>query len=321
MLLSEFQLDPHRVLNIVEEKFGFYSTGYIQHLNSLENRVFELEFEEQDGKRFRRVVKFYRPGRWDRNFIQEEHDFCYELSHLDVDVVLPLQDSEGETLFEHHGLLWSCFEKAGGYIEHEPGSNRLHSLGSYLGKIHRLGQNFQFQHRLNLKERLDLKNSTISVIENISAGIASRFQDSADLVRAALSREWEGSYQGSLHGDLHAANILWLDEYHPRFLDFDDSCTGPFFQDIFMLVQSSADFYIFLEGYEEFGQREWLGVYTDQRRDLYRLMRMLSYWAWMLKRRQDPFVCHFFPDIDRKNYWDKEAMHFIELAHLTLEHL
>src|SRR5215211_5734666 len=88
-----FELTPDRVLDAVEAS-GLRCTGRCLALNSFENRVYdvELELEEEEGSEApapaadsdfssalrsatpnRRVVKFYRPGRWTQEQILEEH--------------------------------------------------------------------------------------------------------------------------------------------------------------------------------------------------------------------------------------------------------
>ena len=54
-----FALTPERILDAVEFG-GRRATGYALALNSLENRVYEVELEDES----RIVAKFYRPGRW-----------------------------------------------------------------------------------------------------------------------------------------------------------------------------------------------------------------------------------------------------------------
>ena len=73
-LQSFFHLDPPSILNFVED-FGEEATGQIYQLNSYENRVYDIFLES--GERW--VTKFYRPQRWSKKTIQEEHDFCFEI--------------------------------------------------------------------------------------------------------------------------------------------------------------------------------------------------------------------------------------------------
>ena len=48
------------------------------------------------------IVKFYRPGRWSRAQIEEEHAFAQELLSAGLSVVAPMEIG-GETLHEVNG--------------------------------------------------------------------------------------------------------------------------------------------------------------------------------------------------------------------------
>ena len=63
-----FALTPEWVLRAVEAG-GFEPTGHCSPLTCLENRVYDLRLE--DGSHV--VAKFYRPGRWSRAAILDEH--------------------------------------------------------------------------------------------------------------------------------------------------------------------------------------------------------------------------------------------------------
>ena len=55
------------------EEAGLRPDGSSLQLNSMENRVYDLGME--DGSHM--VAKFYRPGRWSREQIEEEHRFLF----------------------------------------------------------------------------------------------------------------------------------------------------------------------------------------------------------------------------------------------------
>ena len=57
------------------ETSGLTCTGTCQALNSYENRVYEVEVEDTSGSIGRRIVKFYRPGRWSDDAILEDPTF------------------------------------------------------------------------------------------------------------------------------------------------------------------------------------------------------------------------------------------------------
>lgn len=69
-----YDLQPETVMDVTED-FGFQPTGEFLQLNSYENRVFKIKLEDKS----QIVAKFYRPGRWTREQILEEHEFLREL--------------------------------------------------------------------------------------------------------------------------------------------------------------------------------------------------------------------------------------------------
>ena len=89
------RLTPDVVIDAVESTQRF-SDARILALNSYENRVYQVGIEESDPV----IVKFYRPERWTRDQIIEEHGFTQQLYELDIPVVppLPINDSDTPTL-------------------------------------------------------------------------------------------------------------------------------------------------------------------------------------------------------------------------------
>src|SRR5207245_2613529 len=77
-----FALTPDRVLDAVEVG-GLRCTGRCLPLRAFENRVYEVELEDER----RLVVKFYRPGRWSRETILDEHAFLADLAAAEVPAV------------------------------------------------------------------------------------------------------------------------------------------------------------------------------------------------------------------------------------------
>src|SRR6266852_3773785 len=70
-----FALTPDRVLDAVEVG-GLRCTGRCLPVRAFENRVYEVELEDER----RLIVKFYRPGRWSRETILDEHRFLADLA-------------------------------------------------------------------------------------------------------------------------------------------------------------------------------------------------------------------------------------------------
>src|SRR5213080_4669448 len=90
-----FSLTPNRVLEAVEVG-GLRSTGRCLPLRAFENRVYEVELEDET----RVVAKFYRPGRWSKQAILDEHAFLAELQAAEIPVVPPIARDDGSTLGE-----------------------------------------------------------------------------------------------------------------------------------------------------------------------------------------------------------------------------
>src|SRR5256714_14388881 len=99
-----FSLTPDRVLE-AGEVGGLRRTRRCPPLRAFENRAYEVELEDER----RLVVKFYRPGRWSRESILDEHAFLAELEAAEVPVIAPLDLGKGSTLEEIEGILYAAF--------------------------------------------------------------------------------------------------------------------------------------------------------------------------------------------------------------------
>ena len=78
------QLLPEMIFQTVEDH-GFIPTGSLTPLNSYENRVYEIGIEEKEPI----IAKYYRPGRWSKEAIIEEHQFLKALQEAELPVVAP----------------------------------------------------------------------------------------------------------------------------------------------------------------------------------------------------------------------------------------
>jgi len=89
-------LTPDLVLDAVEQAFDVTLDGTITPYPSYINRVYGIR--RDDGEAL--VAKFYRPGRWSAEAVAEEHEFVLDCRRMDVAVVAPLADKDGDTLHE-----------------------------------------------------------------------------------------------------------------------------------------------------------------------------------------------------------------------------
>ena len=124
-------LTPEAVLQAVEAG-GVDCKPVCFPLNSFENRVYLME--TQDDTRI--VSKFYRPLRWSREQILEEHQFLDDLDEEEVPVCPTLPFPDGETLKEINGILYCLFEARGGRAPDELTDDDVERLGMLVARMH-----------------------------------------------------------------------------------------------------------------------------------------------------------------------------------------
>ena len=296
-----YDLTPYAVMEALEEA-GLRPDGSSLQLNSLENRVYDLGLE--DGRHM--VAKFYRPGRWTLEQIEEEHRFLALLSKEEIPVCAPMEFPGGGTIRRKEDIYYAVWPRTGGRQVDEFSREQLLMLGRYLGRIHLAGENcpFAYRPRFDLERMIEEPLDIIGGLD-LEPSLKKRFSE--------LAREAGGTYRDfsrgvsliSLHGDCHTGNLL-NDRNRFFFLDFDDALTGPAVQDIWMLL--GGDDYagrleLILEGYETF--------YPFDRKELkliepLRALRMVYYAGWVAKRHDDPAFRHAFPHWGSRDYWEQE---------------
>ena len=87
-------LTHETIIRIAEEELETRLTGLCRPYNSYINRIFELAAEDGTGL----VIKFYRPGRWSKEALQDEHDFLLELTEAEIPVIAPLPLKDSKTI-------------------------------------------------------------------------------------------------------------------------------------------------------------------------------------------------------------------------------
>jgi Ser/Thr protein kinase RdoA (MazF antagonist) len=272
----------------------------------LENRVYDLRLESDAHV----VVKVYRPGRWSREAILEEHGFLRELREAEIPVCVPLRFPDGQTLHELEGLRYAVWPRTGGRAPDEFSDEQVAVLGRLLARIHNAGAARESEHR----PRLDVARAAYEPLGFLEEGgflppaCARRYRAAVEEV-ARLYEGWsEGVPLHRIHGDCHAGNLLRGDEGW-FFLDFDDFVVGPAVQDVWMLLpgrdaEAARQRSLFVDAYRQFRDFEdrWLRLVEPLR-----AFRFVFYAAWIARRWQDPAFPDAFPHFGTAQYWETET--------------
>lgn len=324
---SFFSLTPSQVLDVVEEaiqftKPGVRLTGRAVALNSLENRVTDIECD--DGSHV--VTKFYRPARWTRQQIADEHKFLFELKKNEIPVVAPISiDSQQHTIgnFNEH-IMFAIFPKVRGRILDELSDLQLQTLGRYLARLHAVGKTIRNSSRLPLNIQtygIESFNELLNC-KYFEGNSQYHFERVAERFLETIDIYWDRLQENSflLHGDCHLGNVLW-DGDNPFFLDFDDSVIAPAVQDVWMVVRGRDQ--------EAQDQREVLiDAYCEMhpfaKKDLeliepLRGLRMIHYAAWIARRWDDPSFKKAFPLFGTSKYWQEEIEALEDVCERCLE--
>jgi Ser/Thr protein kinase RdoA (MazF antagonist) len=304
-LTPEFMLDAL-------ESVGLYGDGRMLQLNSYENRVLQVHLE--DGRIA--VAKFYRPGRWSDAQILEEHVFARELVEAEVPVAAPWALGEpASTLIHYQGQRFGVTPRQGGRAPELEDPEVLSWIGRYLGRIHAVGRNRPFAHRLAWssaepgRQALDWLLAHETVPLEIRPAWEDALRRCLDAIQQAFDALPELRLQ-RLHGDCHPGNILWTPDKGPHFVDLDDAVTGPAVQDLWMLLSGDAlsmhrQLACVLEGYEavlDFDRRELALI------EPLRTLRMIHHSAWLARRWGDPAFPAAFPWFGTPNYWSDQVV-------------
>jgi Ser/Thr protein kinase RdoA (MazF antagonist) len=305
-------LTPDRVLDAVEVG-GLRSTGRCLPLRAFENRVYEVELEDDR----RLVVKFYRPGRWSRETILDEHAFLADLAAAEIPVVAPLDLGTGSTLSEIEGIFYAAFPKVRGRSLDELDAESRRRIGRTIGRMHAVGAARDAPHRRRLDPTYFVREPLAIVLAGgfMPDNLAPRYRDIALRIADAVAAPLAATRVQRIHGDLHWGNILWASD-GPVLVDFDDCLVGPPVQDLWLLARGDSEEVRkaredLLEGYEIFREfdRSTLALIEPLR-----ALRIVYMSGWIAKRWDDPSFRDAFPNFRNHNYWMQEYEELIRVA-------
>lgn len=297
-------LTPDAVITAIES-LGLVSDLRILTLNSYENRVYQIGIDEAQPV----IAKFYRPDRWSRDAILEEHGFLDELHAAEIPVIAPLKIA-GASLHQFNEFLFTLFPRKGGSAP-EPGDlDYLFRMGQLLGRLHGVAKNHDFRHRPTISiESFAIEPSAQLLQQGFIPGeLIARYQNAVGQI-VALCRQLfdyvpDVRYLRT-HGDCHIGNILCTRDDALFVVDFDDSRMGPAVQDIWMLLSGDAheqrqQLDEVLSGYEDFNEfrRAELKLIEPLR-----ALRMIHYTHWLASRWDDPAFPRAFTWFNTPAYW------------------
>ncbi len=303
------RLSPDFILESLES-LGLRCDGHLMALNSYENRVYQVGMEEGEP----RIAKFYRPARWSRAAIEEEHEFVLELAEAELPVVAPLM-IEQQTLFERDDFLFALYPRQGGRWPELNQADDRELVGRLLGRIHLLGQRQRFQHRPRLTVAAWAGEARRFLLDEdwIPEHLLPAYRSVSRELITLMQQSWDdidGLRYQRLHGDCHLGNFLWLEETGPHFVDFDDCLTGPAIQDLWMLLSGSAteratQLHELLTGYTQFADFDYREIALIE---TLRALRLMHYAAWLARRWHDPAFPRAFPWFAEPKFWEQHVL-------------
>jgi len=307
-------LTPERVLAAVETA-GVRCRPVCYPLNSFENRVYEVELED----RSRVIAKFYRPQRWTREQILEEHAFLGDLAAAEIPVCPPRAFPDGSTLHRTGAIWYALFERLGGRAPDELDDALAERLGRLVGRLHNVGAARPARHRLRFGADVFVRDSLkwLATWGGVPAHLWGRYAAAAGEI-AQVYDDWSaGVAVHRVHGDLHLGNLLLRDGLL-RVVDFDDMAVGPAVQDLWLALPGRDEETLlrrerFLAGYEQFRELDRRSLRLIEP---LRGLRLVHYAAWLGRRWHDPIFPRAFPHFGSDDYWERETLGLEEIVGL-----
>ena len=315
MVTGSFEsLSPGAVVRAVEDAYALPLDGTLEAYPSYVNRVYGIRGE--DGARY--VAKFYRPGRWTREAVLDEHSFLLDCTAAEVPVIAPLPAADGGTLHETtpeqsdgQSFQFALFPRTGGRTYEPESDEDLRRLGTLLGRCHAVAAGREALHRV-LCTPQDLTAGFVEELladELVHPECRDEFQAVCDTTLQAAAPLFQGLSPRRIHGDCHRGNIIDRAGQGLVLIDFDDMMRGPPVQDIWLVLpgyasESRRELAALLEGYEQFApfDRETLRLIEPLR-----FMRMIYFLAWRARQRADYWFRESFPDWGSEAFWMKET--------------
>lgn len=303
-------LTPDVAVTAAEAATGKKFTGFAAVLPSYINRVYELE--ACDRSRF--VIKFYRPGRWSRQAIIEEHTFMARCVERELPIIAPCLLPNGRTWATACGVAFALYPKMRGRQLELNQLTDWRRLGRLIGRLHECGDSLgKVEDRLCWNPWEATQPALERLLEEgviLSAALEKSFYTVAAELLDELCRIFSTIplTMRPIHGDCHGGNILMRPDCGLTLIDFDDMMVGPAVQDFWLLLPDypgncQAELSEFLTGYEEFCNFSYSEL---QLIEPLRAMRMVYYLDWCARQRDDFQFRHLYPEWGSDCFWRHE---------------
>ena len=300
------RLDPETVLSSIERATGRRLLNVCRPHASYINRVYEVQDEDGDFL----VAKFYRPGRWSFEALEDEHRFVADCAARELPVISPLPLAGGSPLSSCDGIHFAVYPRCGGRLVDEYSDEQWLELGRLLGRLHAVGSLHQAPARNRLhpgqtsREHLDYLRAN----DLIPVHLQAEFLEVVEELLTLINPIFEGVDYIRLHGDCHNSNLIHRPGESFFIIDFDDMVVGPPIQDLWMLLpgyleESRVELALLLEGYEMFHpfDRSTLNLVEPLR-----AMRFIHYMSWCAKQYVEDGATRVNEDFGSQAYWQQE---------------
>ena len=315
-------LNHETIFSSVEGALSAKLSGLLRQRNSYINRVYELERAEGNE---RLIAKFYRPLRWTRGQILEEHAFLDELLGSDVPVIAPMK-FKGQSLFSLQGaaseIFFCIFPKRGGRALDELDKEAWKNIGRHLARLHKAGERHNKTERITWKPSFATKGHLDALLSSdlIPEDFRTPMEDASEDFIEKADPLFNKTPLILIHGDCHKGNLISRPGEGIFLIDFDDMCMGPAVQDLWMLLSGSpkdceSELQGFFEGYNTF--REFDAQALELVPAL-RGMRLIHFASWLAVQSSDPHFDKHFPEARTPKYWNGLINEVQELVYKTL---
>jgi|WetSurMetagenome_2_1015567.scaffolds.fasta_scaffold14612_7 Ser/Thr protein kinase RdoA (MazF antagonist) len=319
--MTDFKvLTPDLIINSVEKAVGKRFTGLLIQHPSYINRVYELQAMDTE----RVVAKFYRPGRWSREALEDEHAFIADCDADEIPVVAPITLSNGSTLMNIEGINLAVFPRKGGRMFEINTDEDWVRVGGIIGRIHAAGAKRQAPHRVRLHPGISTRADIEFLLEGgfIHPELRDAFRELCFQILGEITGLFNGVEYIRIHGDCHRGNLIERPGEGLMVIDLDDMMTGPPVHDLWLMLpdhytRAKREIELIMSGYEEFREFDYS---TLKLIEPLRFMRIIYYLAWCARQGDDLDFQRDHPDWGNEMFWSRELVDLRHQFQIIMEH-